>query len=137
MPLEFWSGGRDIFVFARRSGKAPLFGNSGERSAAVNSANNTLFADRRERSLAVDLARGVGGLAWQIVRLPTCIFLVTIEPLVRGVLTAVALLGILLSFFFKFSGAAPHFPFSGMFGMSLGCGGLLMFYYGCLRLFSR
>jgi hypothetical protein len=96
-----------------------------------------LFPDRRERSFEADLTRGVGGLVWQLVRLPTYIFLVTLEPLVRGVLTAVGLLGILLSFFFKFSGVAPHFPFWGMFGMSLGCGGLLLVYYACVRALSR
>lgn len=91
----------------------------------------------KELGVAGDLSRGALWLIWQTVRLPVFAFLVILEPIVRFVLSAVALLGVLMAFFFELSGVAPHFPFWGMLGFSVGCGLLLIAYYALLRLFAR
>lgn len=98
---------------------------------------NAQCALEKEPSIAGDLSRGALWLMWQAVRLPVFALLVILEPIVRFVLSAVALLGVLMAFFFRLSGAAPHFPFWGMLGFSVGCGLLLMVYYLVLRVFSR
>ena len=101
------------------------------------SMSNPQVAVEKGPSVAADLARGALWLIWQAVRLPAFALLVILEPIIRVVLTAVALLGILMSFFFKFAGASPHFPFWGMLGFSVSCGLLLMLYYAAIRLLSR
>jgi hypothetical protein len=83
-----------------------------------------------------DLARGTFRLVWHTVRLPVYVFLVILEPVVRFVLGALALLGVLTALFFKFYGA-PHFPFALMLGSSVGLGLILVGYYALLRLFAR
>jgi hypothetical protein len=88
-----------------------------------------------EGSLAADLARGILGLAWHVVRLPILAFLVIIEPIVRLVLWGAAFLGVLTAFLFEFSGV-PNFPFWLMMSISIGCMLLLGLYYATLRLFS-
>ena len=72
------------------------------------------------------LARKIGRLGWRGIRLPVLAFFTILEPLARVVLAAVALLGILVSFLFEFSGAAPRFPFWVVFGLSLSCGVLVI-----------
>jgi len=52
-------------------------------------------------------------------------------------LAGLALLGILMAFFFKFSGAAPHFSFWSTLAISVGFGLLLLIYEAMVRLFSR
>ena len=101
------------------------------------STSNLQVAIEKGPSVAADLARGAPWLIWQAFRLPVFAFLVILEPIIRIVLTAVALLGILMSFFFKFAGASPRFPFWGMLGFSVSCGLLLMLYYAAIRLLSR
>ncbi len=71
-------------------------------------------------------ARKIGRVGWRGIRLPLLAVLTILEPIARFVLAAVALLGILLSFFFEFSGAAPRFPFWLVFGLSLSCGVLVI-----------
>lgn len=72
------------------------------------------------------MARKVGRFSWHAIRLPFLALLMLVEPVARFVLTAVALLGILVSILFEFSGVAPHFPFWLVFGLSLGCGVLVL-----------
>jgi len=48
-----------------------------------------------------------------------------------------ALLGVLMSFFFKLSGAAPHFAFLTMLEISVGFGLVLIGYEALIRYFSR
>ena len=55
---------------------------------------------------------------------------------VRIVLATLALLGILITFFFKFVGP-PNFPFWTMLAISIGFGLALLVYYALMRLFSR
>jgi len=71
-------------------------------------------------------------LLWQVVRLPTFTLLVILEPVVRAVLGGLALLGVLTALVLKVA-AAPHFPFLGMLGASIGCGLVLAGYHALLR----
>ena len=70
--------------------------------------------------------RKMGRLGWRGIRLPFLALLMFLEPIARFVLTSVALLGILVSLFFEFSGAAPSFPCWLIFGLSLSCGALVI-----------
>jgi hypothetical protein len=68
----------------------------------------------------------MGRIGWHGIRLPFLALLMILEPIARFVLTAIALLGILVSLFLEFSGAAPRFPFWLIFGLSLSCGALVV-----------
>ncbi len=85
---------------------------------------------------AGDLLRGTLRLLWHALRLPLFMLLEILEPIVRFILGALALLGVLTALFFKFYGA-PHFPFALMLGASIGVGLMLAGYYALLRLFGR
>ena len=87
--------------------------------------------------LQVGFARKIGRYLWLVIRMPVLVFLMIVEPVVSFVLAAVALLGILASFFFEFSGAAPHFPFWLIFGLSLGCGALVIVLNAAIRGLAR
>ena len=52
------------------------------------------------------------------------------------VLWGAALLGVLTSLLFEFSGATPDFPFTLMVSISVGCAVLAMAYHALLRLLS-
>ena len=82
-------------------------------------------------------ARKFGRISWQGIRLPLIAVLMILEPVARFVLTAVALLGILVSFFFELSGAAPRFPFWLVFGLSLSCGVLVIVLSAVTRRLAR
>ncbi|HEU4691986.1 MAG TPA: hypothetical protein VFS23_26675 [Vicinamibacterales bacterium] len=83
------------------------------------------------------IARQIGRIGWHGLRLPILAILVVLEPIARFVLAAVALLGILLSFFLEFSGAAPRFPFWLVFGLSLSCGALVIVLSAVRRRLTR
>src|SRR3979411_328923 len=57
-----------------------------------------------------DLAMESLRLVWRFIQLLLLTFLVILQPVVGLVFGGLALLGVLMSFFFKLSGAAPHFP---------------------------
>jgi hypothetical protein len=80
--------------------------------------------------------RGVLRLAWHTIRLPSVALLVVMEPVVCGVLSMIAVLGVLTAFFFEFLIKLPHFPFWMMLGISTGFAVLLVPYYLLIRLFS-
>jgi hypothetical protein len=82
-------------------------------------------------------ARKIGRVGWRGIRILVVAFLIVLEPIARFVLAAVALLGILVSFFFEFSGAAPRFPFWVVFGLSLGCGALVVVLNAVMRRLAR
>jgi hypothetical protein len=84
-----------------------------------------------------DLAMGSLRLVWRLIRLPILTFLVILQPVVGLVFGGLALLGILMSFFFKLSGAVPHFPFLTMLAISVGFGLVLVAYEALIRIFSR
>lgn len=75
--------------------------------------------------------------AWQAIRLPLLAFLMLVEPVVRFVMVAVALLGILAAFFFEFLGGDPRFPFWLIFGLSLGCGAVVVVLNAVMRGLAR
>src|ERR1700730_2838589 len=88
-------------------------------------------------SLMGDLAMGSLRLLWRLIRLPIWTCLVILQPVVGLVFGGLALLGVLMSFFFKLSGAAPHFPFLIMLAISVGFGLVLIGYEALVRCFSR
>jgi hypothetical protein len=61
----------------------------------------------------------VAGIVWSCLRAPILTVLVLFEPLVGFVLYALAIFGLLMTFLFKFVGAAAHFPFWTMLCLSL------------------
>ena len=85
---------------------------------------------------AGELLRGAARLFWHALRLPVFMFLAILEPVVRFILGALALLGVLTALFFKSYGV-PHFPFALMLGFSVGLGLILVGYYALLRLVAR
>jgi len=80
--------------------------------------------------------RGALRLAWHAIRLPCLALLVVMEPLVRSVLSTIAVLGVIFACFFAFLVKLPHFPFWMMLGISAGFAFLLVLYYLLIRLFS-
>jgi hypothetical protein len=101
----------------------------------MNQSSSRVLAESRLPA-AGGLLRGTLSLLWYAVRLPVYMFLVILEPVVRFILGALALLGVLTALFFRFYGV-PHFPFTLMLGTSVGLGLILVGYYALLRLFSR
>jgi hypothetical protein len=77
-----------------------------------NGNRQILLKDRYpEPRLVGDRTMGLLGLVWRLIRLPIWTFLVILQPVVGLVFGGLALLGVLMSLFFKLSGATPHFPF--------------------------
>ena len=87
--------------------------------------------------LMVELATGSLWLVWRLVRLPILTFLVILQPVVGLVFGGFALLGVLMSFFFKLSGAAPHFPFLIMLAISVGFGLMVIGYEALISYVSQ
>jgi peptidoglycan/LPS O-acetylase OafA/YrhL len=85
---------------------------------------------------ARDYTWGTTRLLWHVLRPPVLVFLVILEPVVRFVLGALALLGVLVALFFKAYGV-PHFPFTLMLGASVGLGLMLAGYKALLDLLGR
>jgi hypothetical protein len=73
----------------------------------------------RRRTLAGDVVGSTPWLAWQCVRLPLLLFLRIIEPVVSFILGSLALLGVLMTFFW-WSVGPLHFPIALMLGISTG-----------------
>jgi hypothetical protein len=84
-----------------------------------------------------DLAIGSLWLVWRLIRWPILTFLVILQPVVGLVFGGLAVLGVLMSFFFKLSGAAPHFPFLMMLAISIGFGLVVLVYEALIRCVSR
>jgi hypothetical protein len=91
----------------------------------------------QEPSVLSDLGWGALWLTWQLVRIPVFTLLRALEPFVRIVLSATALLGVLTAFFFRLLANPPHFPFWTVLALSLGCVLLLAAYHGLLRWLSQ
>ncbi len=73
---------------------------------------------------------------WQAIRIPAYLFLSLLGPVVRVVLSGVALLGLLTTLLWECV-HPQHFPFALMLGMSLGFGLLLYIYEWLLGFLSR
>jgi hypothetical protein len=101
----------------------------------MNDSSQRALAESRLMTSG-DLLRGTLRLLWHAVRLPVYVFLVILEPVVRFILGALALLRVLTALFFKFYGV-PHFPFALMLCMSVGFGLMQVGYYALLRVFGR
>ena len=101
----------------------------------MNDSSPRALAENR-LPMAGDLLQGTLRLLWHAVRLPVYTFLVILEPVVRFILGAFALLGVLTALFLK-AHAVPHFPFALMVAVSVGFGLMLVGYYALLRLFGR
>jgi hypothetical protein len=65
--------------------------------------------------------------SWRVLRLAVLLLLVILEPVVSFVLGGAALLGVLMTFFWKLVGP-PTFPFWTMLTISLGFGFALVLY---------
>lgn len=89
-----------------------------------------------DRSVAVDIARGLLWIIWHAVRIPILASLLIFEPVVTLVLWGAALLGFLTSLLFEFSGAAPDFPLGIVISISVGCAVLLVAYRALLKFLS-
>jgi hypothetical protein len=88
------------------------------------------------QSFIADTGRTMASLSWQLIRLPVYILLVILEPVVDVVFGGVALLGVLVSLFFRLSSGISHFPFWTMILISIGFGLVPRIYGGIIRLFS-
>lgn len=98
----------------------------------MNSLSFSASVDERASGTG-DLLRCMLWLLWQCIRVPAFLLLSILEPLVSLVLSALALLGVLTAFFWKFVGP-PHFPFFLVLGVSLGFEFALVLYHALLRL---
>lgn len=81
-------------------------------------------------------SRGALRFVWNAIRMPVLSLLVVLEPVVCGVLSALAVLGVLVALFFEFVVRLPDFPFWMMLGLATGLAALLVPYYLLIRLFS-
>lgn len=75
-------------------------------------------------------------LGWHAIRLPLLTLLVILEPFVRTILMAIAMLGVLITLFYEFVVRLAHFPFWLMLALSIGSALLLLPYYALIRLLS-
>jgi len=78
---------------------------------------------------------GLLWLLWQAVRLPALALLVILEPIVRLILAASALLLVLTALFYRAIGM-PHFPFWTMLALGIASMLLLALYYALMRVLS-
>jgi hypothetical protein len=83
------------------------------------------------------VVRGVLWLTWQAIRLPFFSLLLIFEPIVRCVLSWLALWAFLIALVWEFTGADPRFPFWGMIAFSVSCALVLTAYHALLRFLSR
>jgi hypothetical protein len=94
------------------------------------------FRRETEAGNAARLTLGALWLIWEAVRLPTLSFLLILLPVVRLVLSAVSLVGVLTAFLFK-AIVLPHFHFWLVLGLSIGCMLILLAYEASVRFLSR
>jgi hypothetical protein len=94
----------------------------------TNSSDRTFDPDNGSSVLALAL-----WLLWQPVRFAGFALLMILEPVVRFVLGASALLMTLSALFLKATLSRP-FPFWGMLVASVGCMFLLVLYYSFMRM---
>ena len=80
---------------------------------------------------------GILRLSWNAIRIPTLALLVVMEPIVCGLLGAIAALGVVVSLIFEFLVKLPHYPFWLMMGISAALAALQVPYYLLIRFLSR
>lgn len=91
--------------------------------------------ENRSRNIGTTVVFALLWCAWQAVRLPVLALLLILEPVVRLVLSGLALSITLTAFFFEFVGTRP-FPFFGALAVGLCAFGLLVLYEGLIQLLS-
>ena len=74
---------------------------------------------------------------WTLVRLPVLGLLLLLAPAVEWICGALLLLGLLVVFTFKISGAGAGFPFWSMIAASLGFGVFVILYHALIGVLSR
>jgi hypothetical protein len=72
---------------------------------------------------------------WFGVRVPIFLFLKILEPVVTFVFSGLALLGLLIAFFYR-ALDVPHFPFWTTILISLGFGAVVMCYQALVHFFE-
>ena len=109
--------------------------NSGSNMGYSNSPGRTLLRESWARSC---VAGGFSLLliAAQAVRLSVFAVLAALEPIVRILLSLLAMGGIAMCVLFRFVVHAPHFPFGLMLTVSVGFSVLLVLYYLAVRALS-
>lgn len=105
------------------------------RESRMNTVSTREDTSSSRSWLAVG-GRGALRLTWHTIRLPALALLVTMEPLVCGLLSLLAILGVLTALFWEFVVQPPHFPFWTVLGLSVGFALLQVPYYLLVRLFS-
>ena len=78
-------------------------------------------------------ARSSARILWHAVRLPALLFIVVLEPVVTFLLWSLALLGLLMTLFYRAIGM-PHFPFWTMLTISLLFAAVSIVYEDLIRL---
>jgi hypothetical protein len=100
----------------------------------------TIASDLPDPYAMAPRSRTVAGIIlwclWQAIRIPAYLFLSLLAPVVRVVLSGVALLGLLTTLLWECV-HPQHFPFALMLGMSLSFGLLLHMYEWLLGFPSR
>ena len=94
--------------------------------------NKGRISDPLSREVA---ARGLR-LLWALIRWPLVLLLAVLEPFVRGILYAFAILEALAALFLRYVGNRPDVPLFTVFAVSLGCLAAVAVYRGLLRLLT-
>ena len=76
------------------------------------------------------------GVVWNCVRFPALALLAVMEPIVTGALAALSAFTFFVALFFGLIVKPPHFPLSGLLGLSAGCAVLILPYYLLMRLLT-
>lgn len=87
--------------------------------------------------VVADLLRAALWLVWAVVRIPILIVLAFLEPLVRLLLSSIAILSVLAGLVYKGSSVTPPIPFWVTLCVSLGCLLLVPIYHGLLRVLAK
>lgn len=84
-----------------------------------------------------DSLRRVLSLIWCLIRLPIVLVLAFLEPVVRLMLSAIAVLSVVAGLAYKGSSVPPPIPFWVTLCVSVGCPLLIAMYQGLVRLLAR
>ena len=78
----------------------------------------------------------VAGIVWSCIRAPIVAILVLFEPILGFVLYALAILGLFITFLFRFVDVGRHFPFWTMLCLSLSFALAHLAYHLIIRLIA-
>lgn len=100
---------------------------------SLNSIHASSAAELRCTRLIGSVVLLTASVLLYVLRVVLLALLTTFQPLVSFVLSAVAVLGVLISLALEASAVGEIFPFWGMIACSLGCAMLLVAYDGFVR----